>query len=147
MPDQPGPEGFDPNDKVRAIREADVLVVGFLGLEERLLVDARRNDQAGPFVRVVQPVRSPQERLRQLRELRPSFNDPESFVFFPPIARVPGFVEEGLFDQILERCAGDEGAIADCHKALDELRRLDAEDMRQALVGGDRYQTIYQREG
>lgn len=147
MPDEPGPEGFDPDDKLRAIREADVLVVGFAGLQERLLVDARRNEQAGPLVRVVQPVRTPQERLRQLRELRPGFNDPESFVFFPPVARVQGFVEEGLFNEILERCAGDEAATGDCHTALRELRRLDAEDMRQALVGGERYQTLYERGG
>lgn len=147
MPDDPGPEGFDLDDRIRAIREADVLVVGFMGLHERLLVDARRNEQAGPFVRVVQQVRSPQERLRQLRELRPGFNDPESFVFLPPVARVQGFVEDGLFDEILQRCAGDETAIADCQKALQELQRLDAEDLRQALVGGPRYQTIYQREG
>ena len=78
--DDTGPDGFELDDKIRAIRESDVLVVGFQCLAERLLIDSRRNDQVGPYVRVVQPVRSPQERLRQLRELRPGFNDPESFV-------------------------------------------------------------------
>ena len=90
--DDTGPDGFELDDKIRAIRESDVLVVGFQCLAERLLIDSRRNDQVGPYVRVVQPVRSPQERLRQLRELRPGFNDPESFVFFPGVSRVKGFI-------------------------------------------------------
>lgn len=146
MPDERSDsDGFDAADKAKAIREADVLVVGFECLKERLLVDARRNDQAGPYVRVVQPVLSPQDRLRQLRELRPSFNDPESFVFFPGQTRVKTFVEEGHFDDIMERCAGDDQAIADCRTALEELLQLDAADLRQAIAGGDRYHTLYER--
>lgn len=139
------PEGSDLDDKIRAIAEADVLVVGFDCLAERLLIDARRNDSVGPYVRVVQPVRSPQERLRQLRELRPGFNDPESFIFFPAVVRVRRFVDEGHFDRILERCDGDPKAIDDCRKARDELLKLDIEDLRQAIVGGDRYHTKYER--
>ncbi len=141
------PDSSDLDDKIRAIAEADVLVVGFDCLAERLLIDARRNDSAGPYVRVVQPVRNPQERLRQLRDLRPGFNDPESFVFFPGVVRVRRFIDEGHFDRILERCEGDPRAIEDCQKALDELLALDVEDLRQALVGGDRYHTKYERGG
>ena len=143
--DDTGPDGFDLDDKIRAIRESDVLVVGFQCLQERLLIDARRNDQAGPYVRVVQPVRSPTERLRQLRELRPGFNDPESFVFFPGQHRVKEFIEEGHFDLIIERCAGDELALSDCQKAMTELLQLDKEDLRQAILGGERYHDFYQR--
>ncbi len=139
------PEGSDLEDKIRAIAEADVLVVGFDCLAERLLIDARRNERAGPYVRVVDPVRSPQDRLRQLRELRPSFNDPESFIFFPGVVRVRRFMEEGYFDRILERCDGDAGAIEDCRKAREQLLTLDTEDLRQAVVGGDRYHTKYER--
>ncbi len=143
--DDTGPDGFELDDKIRAIRESDVLVVGFQCLAERLLIDSRRNDQVGPYVRVVQPVRSPQERLRQLRELRPGFNDPESFVFFPGVSRVKGFIEEGHFDLIMERCAGDEQALSDCQKAMAELLQLDREDLRQAILGGERYHDLYER--
>ena len=139
------PEGSDLDDKIRAIAEADVLVVGFDCLAERLLIDARRNDGAGPYVRIVQPVRSPQERLRQLRELRPGFNDPESFVFIPATARVRRFADDGHFERILARCSGDPEAEDDCRKAREELLKLDLDDLRQALVGGDRYHTKYER--
>ncbi len=144
-PEQPGSGGFDLDDALRVIDEADVLVVGFAWLSERLLVDARRSEASGPYVRVVAPVRTPQERIRQLRDLRPGFNDPESFVFLPWGGRVETFVDVGLFDRILQRCIDDPAAESDCRAALDDLFRLDREDLRQALAGGEKYHTLFER--
>ncbi len=141
MPD----EGFDLEETLRALREADVVVIGFGWLQERLLVDGRRNDAEGPYIRVVEPVRSPQDRLRELRKLRPSFDDPESFVFFPWAGRVDSFVDAELFERILERCDGDETAEADARSALSRLYELDREDIRQAISGGEKYHTLYER--
>jgi len=129
----------------RAIAESEVLVVQFGWLAERLLVDARRSDSVGPYIRVVDPVRTPQERIRQLRELRPGFNDPESYAFFPWAGRVEAFVEAGLFAQILERCGDDAEARRDCDSALTQLLRLDHADLQQAIRGGDKYHTLYER--
>ena len=139
-------EHFDLEETLRALREADVVVIGFGWLQERLLIDGRHNDAEGPYIRVVEPVRSPQERLRELRKLRPSFEDPDSFVFFPWSGRVESFVQADLFERILERCAGDETAEADARAALVRLYELDREDMRQAIAGGDKYHTLYERQ-
>ena len=139
-------EGFDLEETLRALREADVVVIGFGWLQERLLIDGRRNDAEGPYIRVVEPVRSPQERLRELRKLRPGFEDPESFVFFPWAGRVETFVEAELFDRVLERCSGDQTAEDDARAALGRLQELDREDLRQAISGGDKYHTLYQRQ-
>ncbi|MCY3568542.1 MAG: hypothetical protein OXH38_07930 [Chloroflexi bacterium] len=141
MPD----EGFDLEETLRALREADVVVIGFGWLQERLLIDGRRNDTDGPYIRVVEPVRSPQDRIRELRKLRPNFDDPESFVFFPWAGRVDSFVEADLFDRILERCAGDTTAEDDARAALSRLYELDREDIRQAIAGGEKYHTLYER--
>ncbi len=138
------PDGFDLEETLRAIDEAEVLVVGFGWLAERLLVDARRAGSAGPYVRVVEPVRTPQERIRQLRELRPEFKDPESFVFFPWSGRVESFVNAKLFERILRRCSGDERAEKDTRRALEQLLALDREDLRQAIAGGEKYHTLYE---
>ncbi|MEE9278107.1 MAG: hypothetical protein V3V06_06810 [Dehalococcoidia bacterium] len=139
------PDGFDLDETIRALREAEVLVVGFGWLSERLLVDARTSPSAGPYVRVVQPVRGPQERIRQLRDLRPGLNDPESFVFFPWAGRVESFVAVGLFERIVDRFVDDEEAQRDCQRALEELLALDRADMRQAILGGEKYHTLYER--
>lgn len=139
-------EAFDPEETLRALRDADVVVIGFGWLQERLLIDGRRNDVDGPFIRVVEPVRGPRERLRELRKLRPGFDDPESFVFFPWSGRVESFVEADLFERILERCDGDETAEADARSALQRLFELDREDLRQAISGGDKYHTLYERQ-
>ena len=134
---------FDMDDPQRAIAQAEVLVVQFGWLAERLLVDARRSESAGPYIRVVQPVRTPQERIRELRELRPGFNDPESYVFFPWPGRVEAFVEAGFFERILHRCGDDDQANQDCAAALGELLALDRDDLRQAILGGEKYHTLY----
>jgi len=138
-------EGFDLEETLRALREADVVVIGFGWLSERLLIDGRRSEAAGPYVRVVEPVRSPQDRIRQLRKLRPGFGDPESFGFFPWAGRVDAFVAAGLFERILERCAGDQAAADDARSALRKLFELDREDIRQAIAGGEKYHTLYER--
>ena len=139
-----GSGGFDLDDALRVIDEADVVVIGFAWLADRLLVDARRSGSSGPYVRVVTPVRTPQERIRQLRELRPGFNDPESFVFLPWSGRVDSFVEAGLYQRIVDRCRDDEPALGDCHTALKKLEELDRDDLRQAIRGGDKYHTLYE---
>ncbi len=143
MPD----EGFDLEETLRALRESDVIVIGFGWLQERLLIDGRRNGSDGPYIRVVDPVRSPQDRLRELRKLRPGFDDPESFVFFPWAGRVDSFVEANLFERILDRCAGDATAEDDARTALSRLYELDREDIRQAIAGGEKYHTLYERSG
>ena len=145
MSDEPRlPDGFDLNGTLRAISEADVLVVGFGWLAERLLADLRSNQTAGPFIRVVQPVRTPNDRLRQLKALRPSFDTPESFVFFPWAGRVDAFVQAQLFDRILDRCRGDETAQREAQQALKELLALDQQDLRQAILGGEKYHALYE---
>lgn len=138
-------EGFNLEETLRALRESDVVVIGFGWFSERLLIDGRRNDSDGPYIRVVDPVRSPQDRIRQLRKLRPGFGEPESFVFFPWTGRVDGFVEAGLFERILERCDGDQTAEDDARSALRKLFELDREDIRQAIAGGEKYHTLYER--
>jgi hypothetical protein len=145
MANDPPPDESDLDEKLRAIDQADVLVVGFGWLTERLLVDARRADGIGPYVKVVQRVRSPQERLRQLREIRPGLEDPEPFIFFLWKDRIDAFEAAGLFERIRERCSGDSQAEADCDRAIAELRELDRQDIHQALFGGEKYHTLYER--
>ena len=144
--DEWAPDGFNLDEALRAIDTAEVLVVGFGWLAQRLLVDARRTESAGPYVRIVEPVRSAQERLRQLQELRPGFADPESFLFFPWPGRVDSFVRAGLFSRIRERCRDDAQAERDCDRTLQQLEALDRDDLRQAILGGEKYHTLYQQD-
>ena len=132
-------------DFEQTLRETEVVVIGFGWLQERLLIDARQNEQEGAYIRVVQPVRSPKDRILELRRLRSSFEDPQSFAFVPWPGRVDSFVEMGLFDRILERCSGDETAESDARAALGRLFELDREDLRQAISGGEKYHTLFER--
>ena len=56
-------------------------------------------------------------------------------------------MEAGLFARIVERCADDGQARADCESALQKLLQLDREDLLQAIRGGEKYHTLYERAG
>ncbi len=143
--DESVPEGFDLGEALHIIDEAEVLVIGFGWLKERLLVDSRRRMRQGPYIRMVGPVANPQERMRQLQEWRPGFPDPESFVFLPWSGRVEAFRESALAQRILQRNGDDAKARADYARAIRTLHALDREDLRQAIFGGEKYHTLYNR--
>ena len=61
----------DLGDIVSTIRTHDVLVMRFVAAGERLLLDFRATEIDGPLVKVVQPVKSVEERYRELKQIRP----------------------------------------------------------------------------
>ena len=64
------------------IDEADVFVVRFDRIDQRLLVDARQNDAGEVFIQVVPPVNSGRERYRFLEKARPGMSPPEQITVF-----------------------------------------------------------------
>jgi hypothetical protein len=133
-------------DQVReAVARADVLIVGFRAFAERLLLDSRSTEAAGPMARVVEPLRGVEERMHWLGRNRPQFGLPERFTFFvwPHSNR---FLEEsGVADQMFASVgagAGTEQLAA----ALDELLRLERAAQRAAIVG-DQWRSLWDAQG
>lgn len=127
------------------VRTHDVIIVRFIAVGERLLLDFRTNEADGPLVAVVAPVRSVQERYRNLRELRPSFADPEKIVtvFWPRFTR--SLEETGVWREVSERIArsGHPENVRDATRVLGELMNLEMAQQRAAVKGGGQFQTLW----
>ncbi len=136
---------FDIEEVIDVVRRLDVIVIGFPLFPERLLVDARSRDGVPPLVRVVPPVASRAERMRDLVRLRPEFGLPSQHVFFVWPRSITSFRRSGIWDEVVERLtAADAAASFQADAALDELRRLERRSLVEA-ISGDSYQTLWER--
>ena len=128
-----------------AIERADVLIVGFRGFAERLLVDSRSNEASGPMAQVVAPLGGVEERMHWLGRNRPQFGLPQRFTFFVWPHSV-GFLEEtGLAGTLFASVGAGDGS-RQLAEALEELHRLERAARRDA-VNGDRWRTLWDAQG
>ncbi|MBI4299876.1 MAG: hypothetical protein HY677_01980 [Chloroflexi bacterium] len=139
--------GVNIGEVFRVIDAADVFVIGFSLFPERLLVDARTDAYEGPLVEVVGPASSVEDRLKNLRELRPRFPPPEKFTFFVWPKRIATMDRLGVWDRIRRRCDAfrQREMLEQCEKAFRQLEQLERGAMVSA-VKGEGYQVIWASE-
>jgi hypothetical protein len=131
----------------QVIENADVFVIGFANFAERLLIDNRASDEAGPLVRIVEPMASVQERLFWLGKERGSFGMPQSFSFFSWPHSVGYLRESGIWQAMLDRldAAADSGVARALAHAFEDLSALERE-LLHAAIKGDRFVTLWPPE-
>jgi hypothetical protein len=139
---------IDVDEIVRTVRSAEVLTIRFLILEKRLLIDNRYNEIDGPIVRLVDRVRSAEERFRSLRQLRPRFPVPEKItaIWWPKFVTTLDTL--GIWPALVRRMAdtGFGAAVRECSDAFEEMKRMERQVLRGAVTG-EEYQTIWPRSG
>jgi hypothetical protein len=128
----------------QVIDAADVFVIGFANFAERLLVDTRTAETAGPMVRVVEPLSSVQERLFWLGKERGAFGMPESFTFFAWPHSIAFLKQSGLWQRMLDRLdAAEDAATAKAFdNAFEDLTALERE-LLNAAIKGNRFVTLW----
>ena len=130
----------------RRIEGAEVLTVYFPMLGRTLLLDLRCTANIPPFIRVVNSVRGPEERLRYLRRVRTGLPRPADLtaLFWPRF--VHSLVRLGVFERMLERTAatGHPSAVQDCREALRELQQLERAEIA-SVICGEHYHTVWAR--
>jgi len=131
----------------KVIETADVFVVGFSNIPERLIVDTRWNSSEAPLVQVVEPTSGARQRLAWLKRRRPSLGEPESFIFFPWPHSAGFMVETGIWDDVIRRVVGDyDPAVkAQCDIAITQLQNLE-HAATLAVLRGDNCITLWPRE-
>ncbi|MFQ5381811.1 MAG: hypothetical protein ACE5EF_09345 [Dehalococcoidia bacterium] len=126
------------------IGSADVVVVRFMTAPKRLLLDFRTSEVDGPYVGVVEPVRSVKERYKDLRRLRPRFELPERIhvIWWPRY--VESLRSTGIWDRLQQRIAstGHVPEVAGADKALAELLSLEA-GLALDAIKGDGFRTLW----
>lgn len=135
---------IDLEDVREAVATADVFAVGFRQFPERLFVDTRWNDRHGPFVGVVEPVSSVQERLFWLGARRPSLGMPQRFLFFPWPHSIAFLQESGIWEQIARRvrASGHPQVDAMLEATLRQLKEKE-HDANLAAIRGEGYHQIW----
>ncbi len=138
--------GVDLAEVMRVIRSADVLMLRFIVVPQRLLMDARSNELDGPMLKLVPRVNGPRERFRELRRLRPRFPLPERITAITWPHTVASLTSSGVWDVVRERLAGSgvAGSEQQADEVLDELRRSEKAEIQNA-IRGENYHTYWER--
>lgn len=136
------------NEIYQAVDSADVLAVGFSRIAQRLLVDTRFDSQEPPMFRVVEQVSSVEERLRELKRIRPRFPKPERFTFFMWPISVASLQSLGVWERVLKQCLKSSYPEVEeqARAAFQELLALERREALEAIAGS-KYRSIWQRSG
>lgn len=139
---------FDMDEVIRSVKGAEVMSVFFPSLQRSLVVDTRSDAANGAFVGLLPMARSPQDRMRSIRRMRPGLPRPRNLTLIPWQRYISSLVSSGVWDSILERVgeSGDAEALADCEKALAELLELEREETIGAITG-ENHHTLWARDG
>lgn len=133
---------IDLNEVLEVINTSEVFVVMFHLFERRLLVDARHTDSEPPLIRVVDRVRSSDERFRELMRLRPKFSAPERIVAFQWPHTVRTFVESGVWQAIQDRLLGLGVGESTLMAVLHEVQWEERSEEIKAVKGEEPYRTL-----
>ncbi|MFA7248383.1 MAG: hypothetical protein WC273_02010 [Dehalococcoidia bacterium] len=131
----------------RIIEDAEVFVVRFAMIEQRLLVDTRPDGQGRPYISIVPPVNSSEERYRFLRRERPDVLPPAQITVFQWPRPIAVMRELGVWRFIEDRLVaiGGEASRRAADRAFRDGLRLERADVVAAIRGGEGYETIWER--
>lgn len=130
----------------RSVEAAEVISLYFPYFRKTLLIDSRVSDVDPPMVRVVEMVRSADERLKELRRLRPRFGRPKAITLIPWPRFVTSVKTQGVWQILLDRLTASGGpalgtALERCYR---ELLREERAELRRAITG-EGYRALWER--
>lgn len=131
------------------IDEAEVFVVRFALIDQRLLVDTRPNGEGDPYIKMVRPASSAEERYRFLQRERPGTALPEQITVFQWPRDVQAMKALGVWQHIEQRliAVGGEQFAANVELAYSDARRYERADIVAAIQGNEGYETLWERSG
>ncbi len=140
--------GVDLDEVRKVIEAADVLVVRFHLIPNRLLIDFRTKPGVGPFMGIVPRAQSVEDRFRSIKRLRPEFGFPEKVMSFSWPRSVPVLLASGIWQDIVSRMTAVGGIEANerCGEVFEQLQREEHREVLHAIRGADHYQTLWERE-
>ena len=129
------------------VATAEVVIVRFSTVARRLLLDFRASTSERPMLRLVRRARSPEERFRDLRRLRPGLELPEQIMTFHWPKDVASFERLGVLARIVDkvRNTGYPDMEQQCRQVYGELLALERAELLAAITG-EGYQALWERE-
>jgi hypothetical protein len=139
--------GIDIEEMGRVFDEADVVVVRFHVISQRLLIDARTAPGDPPLIRLVPPASSAEERYRYLQNERPGMPLPEQITVVGWPRYIQVMKDVGLWSRIEERLVRESGpeAVREAEAAFDSVRHAERAEVAAAIAGGEGYESLWER--
>ena len=130
-----------------SVMRAEVVTVHFPYFRETLLLDTRRSSNEPPLVRIRPSVASVDERISDIRNLRPRFGRPESITYIPWPKFVASLKESGVWEIILDRMvmAGGQPMETELERLYRRLRKDEWNEFRKAIAGKG-YKTVWEKK-
>ena len=135
---------IDLSEIAATLRTSEVVTLRFVAGGHRLLLDFRCSELDGPMVKVVEPVKSVEERYRTMRRLRPRFAPPEKIVAVWWPRFTASLRTTGVWAEVMARVSetGHVDAVRRAEEALDELLALERAEQVNAIKG-EGFRTIW----
>lgn len=143
-----GPIRFDVEELHESLASIDHALIRLTPIiTQRLLVDFRSNEQAGPAAIILPEVSSLAERLKSIERARPGFERPERINVIMWPLRVGSLERLGVLGAIRDRFASLDAfdALRDLDTAYGRLLKLEQEEQMRAIVG-EGYHTLWPRQ-
>jgi hypothetical protein len=134
--------GVDLSEVLNVVNTAEVFVVMFQLFERRLLVDTRTSSGEMPMIRMVDRVRSSEERFRELHRIRPRLPSPERIVAFQWHRSIRTLVESGVWAAIESRLSSLGASENTIMAVLHELQWEERQEEIKAVRGEEPYRTL-----
>jgi len=136
---------LDVGEILRTVESAEVLTFRFVVIGQGLLIDTRFSTVDGPLLKLVPAVKSPEERFRSLKEIRPRFRLPEKIcaIWWPK--HINSLATYGVWQAIANRVVdtGFPGAAQQCEGVFRELLAREELEVKSAILGRG-YQALWE---
>ena len=131
----------------RSIAAAETVCIFFPMLRKTWVLDLRSTPTDPPMTRLMPVARGPEDRIRQLRRMRPHLPKPAQVAIFMWPRQVESLARLGVYDQMIARVSseGYPALRAACKSVLQELRRLERAELLNVITG-ETYHTVWARE-
>ncbi len=140
--------GVDLDEVHKVIDAADVLIVRFHLLQQRLLIDFRTKAGVTPMVKVVPKADSVEERFRSIKKMRPDLPWPDKVMSFQWPRSLSVLLASGIWQHMVDRASslGDDETTETCGKVMEELLASERAEVNGAIRGAEHYQTLWERQ-
>ena len=135
---------LDINKVMESLENGEVISISFPRFNKALVIDTRQNNSTGPLIMISPTVRSPRERIRTLRRMRPGFPKVNMMTVIPWAKSVESLVSTGIWDKVLNRMKREDYPQNErkCGKILRDLYQLEKAELTEVLIG-DSYHTLW----
>lgn len=128
----------------QSVSRAEVVTVRFPYFGKTLVLDTRTSATEPPLLKIRDSVQTVEERLKDIKALRPRFGRPESITYIPWPKFVVSLKESGVWDVIVDRMVMAGGG--EMEQRLDQvyadLRKQEWNEYRRA-IRGEGYKAIW----